>query len=432
MPADVQAAPLAGVVEDGSARTAADLRGQTRTQVLRLLLALGPLSRAELALRTGLNPGSVTRIVRELIDSGLLVETGTRSEGAGVGRPSMLVDLDAGHSYVAAIHLGIQLCRVALLDLRGRMIARMILPNDLAEPLDAVAGQCAAAVDRLVAEHELDRSRLIAAGVGAAGWVDGSTGQLVEHANGRWRDYPLRDHFRTLLKVATAVDSAVRATTLVEWWLGAGAGTRNLLLLFVGSTIGAGLVVDGRLVRGNLHAAGQLGHVVVDPDGPPCACGSRGCLEAVGSNVAILERAVTRKGRQFVDPLGDPDPFSVLCEAARSGETWAADLLRERAHSVGLVLANAVNVLAPECVVVAGLYAPEVELPVLEAALRAGIFPPIRDAVRLTASQFGGDAALVGAGSLALRLVFSPRLQVVHQRTSRPRAVVKLPQAEAV
>jgi glucokinase len=252
---------------------------------------------------------------------------------------------------------------------------------------------------------------VVAVGVGAAGLVDSSEGVLRFAPNLAWRDLPIATRMREALGLPVLVENDASMAAFGEYRFGAGLGYRHLLLVTVGTGIGGGIVADGRLFRGAHGFASEIGHIIVEPGGPLCGCGNRGCWEQVAAG-----RAVGRMGRQeAMEPDssirrlagGDPDKVTgrLVTEAALQGDDVAKRILSEAGRRLGEGIAGLVNVLDPQIVVVGGGVSMAGDLlldPARTAFDEAVEGLDYRPRVPIVPAELGNDAGAVGAAALAL------------------------------
>jgi glucokinase len=253
---------------------------------------------------------------------------------------------------------------------------------------------------------------VLAIGVGAAGLVDVAEGTLRFAPNLAWRELPIAARMRDALGLPCQLDNDATVAAYGEFRFGAGRGYRHLLLVAVGTGIGGGIVSDGRLYRGAHGFAAEIGHIIVDPKGPPCGCGNRGCWEQVAAGRAIdrLGREAAREHeRSILRRLAEGDPEKVtgalVTEAARQGDEPALRVLSEVGRRLGEGIGGLVNILDPQIVVVGGgaILAGDLLLdPARAAFLDAVQAPEHRPRVPIVAAQLGNDAGAVGAAVLAL------------------------------
>ena len=312
-----------------------------------------------------------------------------------VGGPqAVAVGVDVGGTKVNAVRVAPD----------GSVRARETRPT----PSDDMAATLAAMRE---AAEAVRTPEVIAVGIGAAGLVETRTGTVRFAPNIAWRDAPLVE-FMAALGLPVRVDNDCTAAAYGEWRLGAARGHDDVLYVGVGTGIGGGLILEGRPYRGANGFAAEIGHIVVEPGGPPCGCGNRGCWETVASGSTITRdgrRAVTRHGHSLLSEIagGDPDRVdgALVAEAAREGDPAARGILAEVGHRLGEGIAGLVNVLDPELVVVGGGAADAGDL-LLEPA-RAGYRAAVegrdrRPGVRIVPATLGADGAAIGAAIMAL------------------------------
>ncbi len=253
---------------------------------------------------------------------------------------------------------------------------------------------------------------VVAIGVGAAGMVDAGNGILRFAPNLAWRELPIAQRMREALGLPCQVDNDASMAAYGEFRFGAGRGYRHMLLVTVGTGIGGGIVADGRLFRGANGFAAEIGHIIVEPGGPPCGCGNRGCWEQVAGGRAI-DRLGREEARTHPDSIlrrlagGDPEVVTgaLVTEAARQGDDAAKAILAEVGRRLGEGIAGLVNVLDPQVVVVGGgaIVAGDLLLEPARAAFHDAVeAPEHRPRVPIVPAQLGNDAGAVGAATLAL------------------------------
>jgi glucokinase len=287
----------------------------------------------------------------------------------------------------------------------GEILDRKHVPT----PAEDEAATLAAMIDVAGAMLTDD---VLAIGVGAAGLVDVAEGTLRFAPNLAWREIPIAARMRDALGLPCQLDNDATVAAYGEFRFGAGRGYRHLLLVAVGTGIGGGIVSDGRLYRGAHGFAAEIGHIVVDPAGPECGCGNRGCWEQVAAGRAIdragREAARSRPGSLIAELAGgDPERADgrVVSEAANAGDETALAILDEVGRRLGEGIAGLVNVLDPQIVVVGGgaINAGEILLEPARASFASSVEGfEHRPHVPIVAAQLGNDAGAVGAATLAL------------------------------
>ncbi len=234
--------------------------------------------------------------------------------------------------------------------------------------------------------------------------------------NLNWLNVPMRQYFENELNLPVVVDNNVRAMAIGEAYFGAGRGVNSLAFVYGRIGVGAGLVFNGRVFRGNNTGAGEIGHTVMLPrGGEPCHCGKNGCLETLISEPAILRQAETLSQlnpggilAQIMNTRADLVPIERVFLAARSGDQDVLRMLNERVYYLGLALANIVNLFNPELILLGGIFSQGQDLfikPTLDT-IRQMSFGDLGKKVRLQAATFGWKAGVTGAAALALMQFF--------------------------
>jgi len=393
----------------------ADVRATNLAVVLRHVREHAPCSRADIAAVTGLNKATVSSLVADLIERRLVRESGLTERR--IGRPAtMLMPDGASYAGLGVTIGGDQVTAVAI-DLSGEQVLswrRGIHPARTgAHGAGGGAGAgpgklitaVAAVVGRAAGRVTAGGRTVLKLTVGVPGLVDGDGVVRLASELG-WHDVDLRGELvRALRKPGydVAVDNDANLAVLAEHRYGAHAGTANLVHVTNAAGVGAGLVLGGRLVRGGLGYSGELGHVEVEPGGPPCPCGRRGCLEAVAGAAAIVRRV---RPESFEDGSA-PDLAAEVDEVvrrARRADRAVLAVLGAAGRDLGRALAGAVNLLNPEVVAVGGHFVPLAPwlLPPAEAERAARTVAPDAGGCRLVASALGADAAAVGGAARAL------------------------------
>ncbi|MBI4729417.1 MAG: ROK family glucokinase [Acidobacteria bacterium] len=288
----------------------------------------------------------------------------------------------------------------------GAIFARREIPTDSGEPSAIVT-----AIVKMARELRAAAPATVAVGVGAAALVDVEHGVVLTAPNIAWRDLHLRTMIEERLGLPAVVDNDANVAAWGEALHGAGRGARHLIALTLGTGIGGGLVLDGHLYRGAHGVGAELGHMVVDPCGPPCPCGNQGCLEAMASGNAIgrmaRERAAGHLDSKVVAAAGgDPSAITgrIVGDAALAGDLFAREVVAEAGRALGVALGSLANIFDPEVIVVAGGAAEVGDLilsPARERMQGLIIGRDARPPVRVVPASLGPDAGLVGAAALA-------------------------------
>lgn len=364
---------------------------------MRVLREAGATSRAAIAERTSLSRATVSSVVAELQADGLVVESEPeRDAAAGSGRPPALVQLDRSAGAALGIDFGRRHLRVVAADLGHRILAERRVDMVADHRADEDVALAARLVDEILAEAALDRSRLVGVGMGLPGPVK-RTGELGSSTIlPGWVGVRADELMTGRLGMHVRVDNDANLGALGEWTWGAARGRSDVAYLKLATGIGAGLIFEGRPFRGAGGTAGEIGHTTVDPQGPMCRCGNRGCLETLVGAQALVD---------LLRPaLGDVTLPDVLRRAA-DGDPACRRVVADAGAAVGAATASLCNLLNPELVVVGGDLAAAGELllaPLRDALQRAAI-PSAAAQVEVVPGVLHERAEVLGAVALALR-----------------------------
>ena len=388
--------------------------------ILLRLLRDGQDSRVELARKLSLSNTTITNITTELLHQGIIAEESLEAESEDiqrpVGRPRVMLRLVATARYAVGVHIGVGNLRVAITDLFANILHNQFGEFDLTAPAEAVLEQIAQMVEGIIESSGIDRRLLLGVGVGASGLVNYDAGINVLAPRLGWENIPIRQILEDRLGLQITVDNNVRAMALAEAFYGAGRGVETVVFIYGRIGVGSGIVVDGRVFRGSSAGAGEIGHnTIITNGGEICSCGNTGCLETLLSEPVWVKHA---------HKLAHENPHSLIAQqlkvengklkiehvfqAAREGDRCMSEFITEQSCYLGIALANLVNILNPELVILGGMLAQgsDLILPVAEEKMRRASFARLGDKVKLQTTIFGWRAGVVGAASLALTRFF--------------------------
>ena len=304
-----------------------------------------------------------------------------------------------------AIDLGGTNVRAIVAALDGTISGDDRRPSRASAGLDATIETLLASLAQACSEADVEASDLRGLGVATPGWVDTRRGivpaapQLVG-----WRDVPLVEMLQERLGLTVLLENDANAAALGENVFGAGRGTRHMLYITVSTGVGGGIIADGCLYGGAKGSAGEIGHMIVDPSGPPCGCGKHGCLESLSSGTAIALRAAQAADRGDSAALAGIKEREgrvsarLVAEAARQGDAVSAAIYEEAGRFLGIALANTVNLFSPEAIVLGGgvMQAKDLFLPRAEATMREFALDEPLKYMRLVEAELGDRAGVMG------------------------------------
>ena len=303
----------------------------------------------------------------------------------------------------------------ALADLEATVQQAYTAPLPPDADLTAVLDTVAAVVDHLLAGAGIDRDHLFGVGVGVAGAVDPGHGVLRYNPFFAWRDLPLADLLSERLGVPVAIDNDVNTLTISELWFGRGKGISNFLVVTVGRGVGLGIVLNGHVYLGAHGGAGEFGHMVIDADGPLCECGKRGCLEAYVADPALLAAAADAVAAGALSP--DVADLDALMAAAAAGETAAAEIYTRAGDVLGIGIANLINVLNPQLILISGegVRSGDLLFEPMRQAIDRHVMPGLAGDTDIQINPWDDHAWAQGAASLVLRHLFESPLHREYQ-----------------
>lgn len=311
--------------------------------------------------------------------------------------------------YVVGVDLGGTKIYTALADLRGSILSETRIPTGAEDGPDAVIGRIAGTCYQVLAAAAGGAPSAV--GVGSPGPLDPDTGVVHRSPNLGWHDVPLKKKLEKILGLPVLVDNDANLAALGEYRFGAGQWARHMVYVTVSTGIGGGLVLEGRIYRGAGGGAGEIGHMVVDPDGPMCGCGRRGCLESLASGTAMAARArelvASGRGKAILaEAGGSPGGVTAVSvsRAAAAGDAEAVEIVSTAGAYLGMGLANVINLINPDRLVLGGgaLEAGQLFWANMEKELAARALRPALDQVRVVRAGLGSRSGLMGAVALAI------------------------------
>ncbi|KIA66638.1 ROK family transcriptional regulator [Nocardia vulneris] len=386
-----------------------EIRRRNLAVLLRHVHRDGQVSRATLAERMGLNRSTILALTADLAAAGLIREELPGQTGKA-GRPSLVVRPESDRVYVVALDVGADRLAAARVGLGGSVLDQVetVRPTGTFDPDDVI--DTLASMARGLIGGAAGEARCVGVGVAFCGMVREEDGVVRYGPNIGWVDVPFGEQLTRQLDLGlrVVVGNNANLGALAECERGVGAGLSDLIYLHGDVGIGGGIIMGGQLLGGEGGYAGEVGHMVVNRDGRPCACGSRGCLEAEAGELGLIAAA----GR--TDPPGRA-AVEAIVEAAARGDSTARDALHQVGDWLGYGVANLVNIFNPSMVVFGGVLreiylasAAQVRSRVAVESLLA-----VRERVRLRTSSLGGDATLIGAAELAFADVLTDPVQTL-------------------
>jgi glucokinase-like ROK family protein len=388
---------------------------RAEAEVMRALGRKERISRTEISNITGWSKAKTSQEIRSLIKKGFLVEVG---EGVSQGgRKPRLLHLNNQLGYLVGLDIGATSIDLVLADVGGKVIQRRSEPADVRQPPDAFFNRCSEKILELVVSQGCRPHQILGIGVGVPGPVDFLHAVLVAPPlMPDWENFPIRDFFQHTFPAAyVVVDNDVNIMALGEQRAGDGTGIDHFIFIKIGTGIGAGIVSNGKIHRGSIGCAGDIGHICVDKQGAICRCGNTGCLEAMAAGPAISEKAMqaAKNGLspillQMHDVNGGflrPEDVNAAC---REGDQVALEIIRSSGQMIGDVLAGLVNFFNPSHIFIGGgisNFGNHLLVAIRRAVLQRSLPLATRN-LSINYSRMGPEAGVTGAVALAREYLF--------------------------
>jgi predicted NBD/HSP70 family sugar kinase len=391
-------------------RTSRDIRRANRNELLRYVIAQSPVSRQELAAATGLSLATVANLVGELLERGVLVEVGF--EDSDGGRPRGLVAMKADGGALIGVDVAETYIHVELFDLALRLLARTEEPLSASENRpEQVVGHIASGVRTVLAAAGVDAGLVFGVGVSMPGQVEREGGLSVFAPNWNWHEVPLREMLAEQLEFPIYLDNPLMACTVAELWFGAARGCDDVVVVNLGTGVGAGIAVAGSLYRGASNTAGEWGHTTLVLDGRACHCGAMGCVEAYVGSLGIintLREVDPGSGLLHADQTAAID---ALAEALAKGEAAAVETVKRTARYLGVAVGNLVNLLNPQVIVLSSWVAARLGdalLAGMREAVAEHALPRPLEHTRIMLCPIATNPVSLGAATFALEGALAP------------------------
>jgi predicted NBD/HSP70 family sugar kinase len=375
------------------------------------------VSRVQLAEKTSLSTTTITNLVSELLEQGVLVEEGNEevSGRRRVGRPRTTLRMVPNARYAVGVHIGIGIFRIAITDLYGEIVYGNIYDFNMGDDPYDVLHRIAEEIEHTIIESQVEPAKVVGVGVGASGLVDHREGVNVFSPNLGWRNVPVRDILLESLDIPVIVDNNVRCMALGEAFFGEGKNAYSLAFVYGRIGVGAGFVVNGQVFRGSAAGAGEIGHTIIVQEYRDEQVNEIN-LEKLISEATLIDKA-EKLAKEMPDSLlaqkltreiGATDKIEAIFSAAREGDQKCLQMIGQSAYHLGVALANLVNVLNPDLIILGGMLAQghDLILPSAERVMKEKAFAGLGAKVRVQTTCFGWRAGVTGAATLALNAYF--------------------------
>jgi len=308
--------------------------------------------------------------------------------------------------YIVAVDLGGTNISTCLLNGEGRILARDRRPTKTSSGVNEVIGRITSAIEKVIAARKIKLSQIRGIGVGSPGPLDTQTGVIIAPANLiGWKNVPLRDILEKKLKLPVVIGHDAAMATLGEKYYGAGIGVNNLVCATIGTGVGIGIIIEGKLYE---RSTGDFGHMIMDRNGPRCNCGGYGCLERLVGGPQIVQRAVERiegGAKTLISKIVDDNLNNIeaktVFEAAKKGDPIALEIVEDIGEILGLAITNVVALLNPELFIIGGMIAKAGDIlfdSIKKVISKRGYFDQLEK--KIVPAKLGEDAGIMGLAHL--------------------------------
>ena len=393
----------------------------------------GGISRAEIARRLDLTRAAVTAIANDLLSTGTIRES--ESIVSHSGRPPVVLEIDPTRGYVVGIDLGASHIGLLITDMAAHILDEIEVPIDIQDGPAICLDQADRLLQELLARTNHNLDDILAIGLGVPGPIVSEAGMvLAPPIMPGWDQFPIRDTLEKKWGRSVSLSNDAELGALGEWAAGAGRGETNLAYIKVGIGIGCGLLLDGKIYHGITGSAGEIGHLTIDENGPLCACGNHGCLEAFAGGRAIAQQAMdaVKKGQRT--RLGSFQTDGTItaqqvATAARQGDLVAQQILGQAGAHIGIAIAGLVNMFNPGMVIIGGGVSQmgDIILEPIRQVVNRRSLPAATRVVRITTAMLGRRSSSIGAVVQALTIALhqiADRKEVISAPAARKKSRV--------
>ncbi|GAF66048.1 putative transcriptional regulator [Bacillus sp. TS-2] len=391
------------------------MKSLNQSTILNVIHNQGPISRANIAKLTKLTPPTVGGLVNELIDRNLVIEEEALQTNGGGRRPIML-SINYSAYYIVGVYAAAEIIRVVLSKLNGEIIFDYVQKLATLPKEEEFIEMIKENISYVLEEKHVDKKQVFGIGVAMHGLVNPDKGIAIFAPHLQLRNLPLKEILEKQFDIPVMIENDVRALALAENWFGQGQGISDFICISVGRGIGSGIVLNSEVYKSSFNTAGEIGHTVVDINGPKCHCGNNGCLEACASETAILDRfdEELKLGqdsilKQRLENSRQELSIDLLFKAAREGDALTIKILEESGKSLGIATANMINLLKPSKIILEGqIFKDDFVFNPLQQMIEQYSLKGAQEEIQIVRSELGKKGMVLGAVTLFINKLFMP------------------------
>jgi predicted NBD/HSP70 family sugar kinase len=408
-------------------RNAKLVKVHNQALVLRIIQQQEAISRKEIASLTGLTQATITNIANTLLENKLITETGKDENSNSYGRKPILLAINRDQYKIISVYIGRHIIQGALCDLSGKFLYKIEEYKAIYNSKDVkIENEIIQFLRKLITSADANLDEVLGIGISAPGPINAKKGILLGTERGKghespapfdWRNVSLKEVIQDEFGVKVYADNEANVLALAESWFGKGVGINNFVLYSVGIGIGAGIIIDGMLYRGEDDVVAEVGHITIDFNGEKCICGNVGCLEHYASLKTMLQNYKRKISNNDIFTLPEMDNFNVITEIERvfslayEGEPTALSVVADVAQFLGIGAVSLANTFSPEYIIISGNDAGNINFDILLPRIRERIseraFSAIADKVTVLSAELGKENHLFGGVALVLQDFFN-------------------------
>src|SRR5450830_873942 len=387
-----------------------------KLKIIDLIRSNGVITKQQIALELGINITTINKLINQFdAKHNIIKEAG--DAGSSGGRKPKLYSINSELGYIVGIDVGGTNTRVILTDLSGNLIHYLKVKTKAREGKDAVLARVISVVNELITLAKIPREKLFGIGMSISGIINSYEGISIFCPNiPGWENFPIKQIMEKEFNIPVCIDDSVRCAAVAEKRFGIAKDHDNFIFISIGKGIGMGAFIDGKIYRGSMGLAGELGHITVSEDGPLCNCGNKGCLEAIASGPGILKRAqegikngmVTSISKEINNNF-EKLSVEIISRAANEGDKFAYYLINRTGEYIGIAIAAALNLFGSDLVVLWGgiLECGDVILDAIKRTVKMRALEFISKRVRIEKTSIGDNIAALGAAQTFIDMLYS-------------------------
>jgi N-acetylglucosamine repressor len=390
-----------------------------KLKILNIIKNEGPTTKQKIAFQLKLNITTISNLVNSLSENDkLLIELG--DEGSSGGRKPKLYQINEKIWYVVGINIGAKNTSIIISSLLGKIISSTFEKTEYDKSGEQIVDKVVSAVNKLIAETNIDRKNILGYGIGIPGCIDIRDGRVVfcPNINGL-KNMLLKNIFELRFNNSVFVDDSMRCLAIAEKKFGSAKSYNNFIFIGFGKGIGSGIYIDGKIYRGNSGAVGEIGHTTVKEDGPVCSCGNKGCLEAIASEPAIVKRTADGIASGIVTTI-PPEGITLeeIVKASQEGDKFAYHIINNTGEYIGIAIATALNLFGSDLVILGGIVTQcgDMLINAIERTVKLRALDTISKKVKIVCSELDRNYSAVGAAINIIDEIFEdPELNIINK-----------------